>query len=116
MALTLKRDVGDWVTYTGTGVNAADILFTTDELSLYSGFLLPSITGAVDVLGVLETGGTYLTAPISLQDLGAVTTTPVLVTVAGRLYGIVGNFHALKVRQSGATATNAILRGWRKSP
>jgi hypothetical protein len=108
-----KEDAGSYVVYDGTGTNDNDILLTTDEVSNYDSFELLGSAGAVDVEVLLKVGGSWSTAPITLQDLGAASLTPVLVTASGRLYGFVGNFHQLRVRQNGATASAYVLRGFK---
>lgn len=108
-----KEDAGSYVLYDGTGVNDNDLLFTTDEVSNYDTFELLGSAGAVDVEVLLKAGGTWATAPITMQDLGAASLTPVLVTASGRLYGFMGNFHQIRVRQNGASAAIYVMRGFK---
>jgi hypothetical protein len=96
-------------TYTGTGVNDNDVLFTSGDMRPYDTFMIMSTAGAVDVYGSLD-GTNYNTAPLSLADLGAVTSDPVVVTVANRLYGFRGKYRYIRVLQNGATAATATLR------
>ena len=105
-----KTDRGAYCLYTGEGVNDNDILFETDEVSQFDCFELLGTAGAVDVEVTLSEGGTYSSAPLSLQDLGATSLNPVLLTAANRVYGFVGNFHNIRVRQNGATATAYAMR------
>lgn len=106
------EDRGIYAIFTGTGINDNDVLFTSTELSRFDACLLTSTAGAVDVFATLD-GTTYSTAAVSLQDFGATTNDPVLVTAAGRIYGLAGNFNKLRVLQNGATAATAILRCWK---
>jgi len=110
MGLTAKVDEGAYCTYEGTGTNDNDLLFTSDQISQWDSFELLGSAGAVDVEVLLKVGGTWSTAPLSLQDLGATSTAPVLLTAAGRLYAFVGNFHQVRVRQNGATGANYVMR------
>ena len=108
-----SRKTGLYEVYSGSGASDNDLLFTTGEVSMFDSFMLHSSAGAVDVEVLLEVGGTWTTNPVSIQDLGAESTTPVLLTAAGTLYGFVGNFHQVRVRQNGATAATAYLRCWK---
>lgn len=94
--------------YTGTGTNDNDILFTTGRMLSYDTFMVMSTDGAVDVETTLD--GTNWSDPISLSDLGASTSDPVLVTAADRMYGFKGKYLQIRVRQNGATASAATLR------
>ena len=96
-------------TYTGTGVNDNDVLFTTGDISPYDTFMVMSTVGAVDVYGSLD-GTNFNTAPLSLADLGSTTTDPVIVTAANRMYGFRGKYKYIRVLQNGATAATATLR------
>ncbi len=96
-----------WKGIAGTGAGA--LVIETTDVSLLNTFTLMSTAGAMDVDISLD-GTNFTTAPLSLADLGAVTTAPVIVTAAGRLYGFRGNFRLIRVRQSGAVAVaNALL-------
>lgn len=98
-----------FISYTGTGAADNAVLLTaTDDIPNYDAFLLMSTAGAVDVFVSLD-GTNYSTAALSLTDMGAITNDPVLVTVAGRVYGFRGKFRAIKVLQNGGTATEATL-------
>lgn len=101
------------VRYQGTGTNDNDLLFTTSGTVAYDACMLMSITGAVDVEGTID-GSNWTTAPLSLQDLGATALDPVIVTVADRMYAVVGKYLALRVRQNGATAASASLLCWKR--
>lgn len=92
----------------GTGTNANDVNIQTGDVSAYDNYTLMSDAGAVQVLVTLD-GTNYSTAPLSLEDLGATTSTPVLLTAALRVYRFRGNFYKIRVTQSGATASSATL-------
>lgn len=85
---------------TGTGDNA---LILEVEVAQYDTFILQSTQGAMDVFVSLD-GTNYATAPLSLTDMGAVSSDPVIVTAANRTYGFRGKFRKVKVLQNGATA------------
>jgi hypothetical protein len=95
--------------YSGTGVNDNDVLFTTGRMNSYDTFMLESTVGAVDVQVTLD-GTNWTTAALAMTDLGAITSDPVLVTVAGRMYGFKGKYQQIRVLQNGATAATATLR------
>ena len=94
----------------GSGTNDNDIVIEfgvpADDFDTYQ---LMSTTGAMDVFVSLD-GINYSTAPLSLTDLGAVSSDPVVVTAANRVYGFRGKYRAIRVRQNGGTAvSNAAL-------
>jgi hypothetical protein len=105
------EDLGTHIRYYGTGANDNDILFTTGDMSRYDACTIMSTTGAVDVFISLD-GTNYATTALSLQDLGATTTDPVLVTAALRVYGFVVKARRIVVRQNGATGANASMLCW----
>jgi len=96
---------------TGSGTNDNDIVITLDDNSDEPDtFMLMSTAGAMDVFVSLD-GTNYATAALSLADMGAITSDPVVVTVANRIYGFRGKFKGIRVLQNGATAVvNAVLR------
>jgi hypothetical protein len=99
------------VRYTGTGANDNDLLFTASGTDGFTVCMLQSIAGAVDVevrLGPDEPDN-WTTAALSLQDLGATDIAPVLVTVADRMFAVVGKYEGIRVRQNGGTAATAFL-------
>jgi hypothetical protein len=101
--------VGNQVGAAGTADNSV-IINWNNNLDYFDTFMLMSTAGAMDVYGSLD-GTNYSTAPIAMSDLGATTADPVIVTVAGRMYGFKGKYKALRVLQNGATnVANAILR------
>ena len=94
----------------GSGTNDNDVVIdfdgTIDDFDTYQ---LMSTAGAMDVFVSLD-GTNYSTAPLALSDLGAVSSDPVVVTAANRVYGFRGKYRAVRVRQNGATAVeNAAL-------
>lgn len=84
------------------GVSNDDVLILLEDVAPFDTFMLGSTAGAVDVFVSLD--GTNFYGPVSLSDFGAVTSDPVIVTAAGRLYGLRGKFRKLRVMQNGATA------------
>lgn len=96
---------------TGTGTDDNDIVIEfNDVVDGADTFLLMSTAGAMDVFVSLD-GTNYSTAALSLTDMGATTSDPVLVTSANRVYGFRGKYKAIRVLQNGATAVaNAVLR------
>lgn len=115
MAAVGTPDVrGQGVLYTGVaGVSDNDIVIQTGNINQYDTFMLKTDAGAVDVF--VDLGDGTFVGPISLADLGATGTAPVIVTAAGRLYGFSGSFDAILVRQNGGTgATGSLLRAWRQ--
>lgn len=116
MALTSSAAVDkfywSWV-FSGTGVNDNDILFTTEDVQQFDRCTLISTAGAVDVfLSPTIDGNDFSTAAYSLQDLGATTNDPVLVTSASRYYGFVFKARRIKVLQNGGTAATAYMSCW----
>lgn len=106
------EDLGTHVRYYGTGANDNDILFTTGDVSRYDACTIMSTDGAVDVFVSLD-GTNYATAALSLQDMGATSTDPVLVTTADRVYGFVLKARRIRVLQNGATAADASMLCWK---
>lgn len=97
------------VIFTGTGVNANDILFTTPSVEQHNIFTLMSTAGAVQVLVSLD-GTNFSTAPLALEDQGATAvTTYVLLTAANRVYKFIGKYRVIRVTQNGASASAATL-------
>lgn len=93
----------------GQGVNANDIVVQTSDVTRFDTFMLFTLTGAAQLLASLD-GANYAAAPVSLDDLGAITSAPVIVTAASRIYRVRGSFAKLQVTQNGAAAvTGAVL-------
>ena len=91
---------------TGTGANDNDVVLTLDRADAYDTFQILTTAGAVDVFVSLD-GTNFATAPLSLSDLGATTSTPVLVTAANRVYGWRGKYRKIRVLQNGASAVTS---------
>lgn len=109
MAAPTEILTGARARYAGSGTNDNDVAIQTEDVSEFDTFLLQSTQGAMDVLVSLD-GTNYSTAPLSLADLGATSTDPVIVTAANRTYGFRGVYRLIRVLQSGATAVvNASL-------
>ena len=106
------EDLGTHVRYYGTGTNDDDVLFTTGDVSRYDACTIMSTDGAVDVFVSLD-GTNYATSALSLQDMGATSTDPVLVTAADRVYGFVVKARRIRVLQNGATAASASMNCWK---
>lgn len=99
---TSVSDQGDFATYVGSGSADNDIIIQTGDVSRFDTFELMSTAGAVDVFVSLD-GTAYSTAALSLQDMGATVTDPVLVTAANRVYGFRGRFRKVRILINGAT-------------
>ena len=97
------------------GTNDNDIVLETTDVSKYDTFTLMSTAGAMDITVSID-GSNFTTAPLSIADLGAITTAPVILTAANRLYGFRGIFRFIRIRQNGSTGVvNAALLVWRSS-
>lgn len=92
--------------YEGSSSDDDEIVIETDDMAPYATCLLQSTAGAMDVIVSLD-GTDFSTAPYALTDLGAADQLPVLVTVAGRTYGLRGVFKKVRVLQNGATAVES---------
>ena len=91
------------------GTNDEDVCIETTDVSRFNTFMLSNTAGAVKVL--INDGQQWQTAPLSLADLGATDTNPVLLTAADRQYGFRGFYKAIRVLQEGAgAATGVVLR------
>lgn len=95
---------GNGISVDGVGANDNDVLFTTGDLQGRIACTLQGTAGAVDVYASVD-GTNFATAPLSLQDMGATSSDPVLVTAANRTYSVVAVAKRLRVLQNGATAT-----------
>lgn len=89
-----------------TGTSDNDVVIQSEDVSKWDTFQLVSTAGAMDVFVSLD-GTNYATAAMSLQDMGATTSDPVVVTAANRLYGFRGKYAKVKVLQNGATGVTA---------
>lgn len=103
MAAQVVDHMGNALRYrAATGTNDNDVVIQTGDTTAYDEFELQSTAGAMDVFVSLD-GTNYSTAPMSLTDLGATTTDPVLLTAANRTYMFFGTYAAIRVLQNGAT-------------
>ncbi len=86
------------------GISTADndVVCQTGSVIHYNTFLLMSTAGAMDITVTLD-GTNYSTAPLSLTDMGAAASAPVIVSVANRVYGFKGYFLAVRVLENGGT-------------
>ena len=100
---------GDRQLHTGiAGVNDNDVVIETEDVSLFDTFQVKIGAGAADVYVSLD--GTNFEGPLSLADLGAITSDPVIVMAADRMYGFRGAYRKIRVVQNGATAvTDSLL-------
>lgn len=111
MAAQVRDYIGDTAERykSATGTNDNDVVIQSEDVSRWDTFQLMSTSGAMDVFVSLD-GTNYSTSAISLQDMGATTTDPVVVTAANRLYGFRGKFARVRLLQNGATGVaNACL-------
>jgi hypothetical protein len=111
MALTLAtvENSGTVTLYKdGTGANDNDVIVQTNDVTSFNTFHLMSTAGALDVFPSLD-GTNYATAALSLTDLGATVSDPVIVTVANRVYRFRGAFRKIQVMQNGATAGQNVV-------
>ena len=100
--------VGNITIYEGDAAGDNDTVIETGDVSGFKSFKIMSTAGAVDVVVSLD-GTNYATAAHSLYDLGAELNTPVLVTVANRVYEFYGPYRKVKVLQNGATGAEVDL-------
>ena len=104
-------DSGTHALWTNDCTDDNEVLIQTTDVSRFDACFLMSTTGAVDVFVSLD-GTNYATAALSLEDKGATSTAPVLVTAALRVYGFVAKFRRIRVIQNGATDAAASLLCW----
>jgi hypothetical protein len=103
---------GNFTQYRGNCTEDNEVLIDTGNVGSFDACVLMSSAGAVDVLLSLD-GTTFATAALSLQDFGATTTDPVLVTTAGRVYGFRHKAMGVRVLQNGATDATVVMNCWR---
>ena len=104
------RKIGKGVKYTGIpGTGNDTVVIETEDVSDFDTFVLKSTQGAMDVF--VDLGDGNFIGPHNFADLGATTSDPVVVTVAGKTYGWRGPYEKIQVQQNGGVAvTGAILR------
>lgn len=109
--LATEDTFGNYLRYSGgIGVNTGDVVVQTPDIGRFDTFTLCSAAGALQVFASLD-GTNYMTSPLTLEDLGAASTTGevfVTTTAAERVYRVRGTFSKLQVQQSGATAATAV--------
>ena len=106
---------GDRTVWTGiSGVNDNDIAIETEDISRVEIFQVSCNSGSFDVF--VYDGNQWLTAPLSIADLGATSVDPVIVGVGLRAYGFRGFWSKIRIRQAGDPAllgaTLRALRNW----
>ena len=104
---------GDRNVWSGiAGANDNDLVIETNDVSRLDTYQVSCTSGSFDVF--VNDGNQWLTSPLSLADLGAVTVDPVVVGTGLRNYGFRGFYAAIRVRQTLAVALlGATLRGYR---
>lgn len=104
MANQVRDYIGDTAERykSATGTNDNDTVIQSEDVSRWDTFQFMSTAGAMDAFVSLD-GTNYSTAPISLQDMGATTSDPVVVSAANRLYGFRGKYAKVRLLQNGAT-------------
>lgn len=101
--------LGTHIQYTGSCSEDDEVLIQTGDMSRYSECSVISTAGAVEVYVSID-GANYTTAPVSLIDLGATDTAPVLVTAALRYYAFpVVAVKLIRVVENGTTDAAASL-------
>lgn len=96
--------------FSGTGSGDNELLFTVNDAREFDTFILMTTSGVADVEVSLD-GTNWSTAPLSMTDMGAITSDPVIVTVANRVYGFRGVFRGVRVRANGGAATGSLMCG-----
>ena len=105
VTLATPKFYGNVLVYSG-GISTDDdeVVVQSGSVIHYNTFIILSSAGAMDVLVTLD-GTYYATAALSLTDMGAAASAPVIASVAGRVYGFKGYFAAVRVLQKGGTDT-----------
>ena len=92
-----------------SGVNDNDVVIEAVGIERFTEFTIGSTAGVMDVEISLDDTN-FLTAKLSLADLGATVTNPVLQTVANRVYRFRGIFKSIRISQKDAAAVaNPVL-------
>ena len=86
----------------GISTADADVVCQTGSVIHFNTFLLMSTAGAMDVTVTLD-GTNYNVARLSLTDMGAAASAPVIVSVANRVYGFKGYFMKIRLLEKGTT-------------
>lgn len=91
----------------GAGVNDADVVVQTGDVSSFDTFEITSTAGVMAVKVSID-GTNY--SSIALDDLNSTSSALVAATTAAGIYGFRGKYSRVKVSQSGATGVaNACL-------
>ncbi len=88
----------------GISTEDNDVVCQTGSVIHFNTFLILSTAGALDVTVTLD-GTNYSTAPLSITDMGAAASAPVIVSVANRVYGFKGYFLKVRLLENGSTDT-----------
>jgi hypothetical protein len=107
-----EENNGTFKRYYGSGVNTGDTLFTATNTSEWDACNLSSSTGSVTVDVSLD--GTNWIVSITVEDYHSTdpATDHVAATTAAKMYGFVGKFKAVRLKQNGATAAAASMNCW----
>lgn len=107
----VERTSAFYVQYENDCANNNEIVIETGNVIGMDTCWLMSKTGAVDVDVTFDFGSskTWSTAPLALYNFGAASLDKVLVTTALQVYAFPAKFAAIRVRQNGAVAADAIL-------
>ena len=105
VTLATAKYYGNVLVYSG-GISTDDteVVIQSGSVIHFNTFIILSTAGAMDVTVSLD-GTNYSTARLSLTDMGAAASAPVIVSVAGRVYGFKGYFAYVRVIQKGGTDT-----------
>ena len=86
------------------------VIVETGDVSHLDTFTMMCSAGAFDVYVTLD-GTNWTTASLSLSDLGATSTDPVIVGSANRLFGFAGVFRGVRVLQEITNVTDFTMVG-----
>ena len=89
------------------GTNDDDVVYESHNVDMYGDHVIQVIEGTVTVEASLD--GTNWSVDLFTQDLQVATRDTYVATMTGdgKLFRLPGRFRAIRVRQSGATASNA---------
>ncbi len=103
VTLATPKYYGNVLVYSeGVSTDDNEVVLQSGSIIQYNTFIIMSTAGAMDVTVTLD-GTNYSTAPLSLSDLGAAASAPVIITVANRIYGFKGYYAKIRVLQNGST-------------
>ncbi|KKL82572.1 hypothetical protein LCGC14_1983400 [marine sediment metagenome] len=108
IVLATAKFYGNVLVYSeGTSTADNEVVVQSGSIIQFNTFEIMSTAGAMDVTVSLD-GTNYSTAPLSLTDMGAAASAPVIVSVANRVYGFKGYFAKIRVLQNGSTGLTAV--------